>query len=159
MKVYQSLLTTASIGIWSCFCSYGQWSRFKNVFSRKHKVLNIFFHFSSCDRHFKKALKKVKKSDIAIYPPTSKKTKFQWLHWKTNFQEKKVIKYQKWNSTLNLHVTIFSWNKMWFLVSYLPTFSDNVTLFIVFFLKASLILLYSSWIKLFVYSLFFRNNC
>ena len=119
MKVYQSLLTTASIGIWSCFCSYGQWSRFKNVFSRKHKVLNIFFHFSSCDRHFKKALKKVKKSDIAIYPPTSKKTKFQWLHWKTNFQEKKVIKYQKWNSTLNLHVTIFSWNKMWFLVSYL----------------------------------------
>ena len=27
---------------------------------------------------------------------------------------------------------------MWFLVSYLPTFSDDVTLFTVFFLKASL---------------------
>ena len=32
----------------------------------------------------------------------------------------------------------FSSNKMWFLVSYLPTFSDDVTLFTVFFLKASL---------------------
>ena len=32
----------------------------------------------------------------------------------------------------------FSSNEMWFLVSYLPTFSDNVTLFTVFFLKSSL---------------------
>ena len=32
----------------------------------------------------------------------------------------------------------FSINKMWFLVSYLPTFSDDITLFTVFFLKASL---------------------
>ena len=32
----------------------------------------------------------------------------------------------------------FCSNKMWFLVSYLPTFSDNVTLFTVFFLKSSL---------------------
>ena len=39
---------------------------------------------------------------------------------------------------------IFSSNEMWFLVTYLPTFSDNVTLFTVFFLKSSLSQLYSS---------------
>ena len=32
-------------------------------------------------------------------------------------------------------------NKMWFLAYYLPTFSDNVTLFTVFFLKSSLMYL------------------
>ena len=59
-----------------------------------------------------------------------------WLHSGTNFKENHIFPNKVCFLYLPSMSLIFFSNRMWFLVSYLPTFSDDVTLFTVFFLKS-----------------------
>ena len=53
---------------------------------------------------------------------------------RNHFSRKTYISWQSLFLYLPFMSLFFSSNKMWFLVSYLPTFCDDVTLFTVFFL-------------------------
>ena len=66
---------------------------------------------------------------------------------RNQFSRKPHNSTQNWFLNLPSMSLIFPSNEMWFLVTYLPTFSDNVTLFTVFFLSLPLFfyLFVSSW--------------